>query len=411
VTSSPPIRLAYLVSQYPTISHTFILREIRGLRDLGFDLTVISIRPPDRPQDRLSEVELAEFRQTFTVLSAGIAAILGAHVSTFFRRPIRYLGGLWYALRLAGLDLRDAFSNLFYFAEAVVAGREMERKGLTHLHTHFSSTVALLLVRVFPFTFSATIHGSAEFICPAAFYTAEKIRHAKFLCVISNYGASQLMKESPPSEWNKFETVRLGVDCSSYTPRPHRDHPDPFELICVGSLAPMKGQAMLIRAVGRLVKEGRREVHLRLVGGGVTRPDLERMISEFGLSSHVTLEGACNQERVQEFYRQSDLFALGSFAEGLPVVLMEAMAMEIPCIATRITGVPELIRHGVDGWLVTPADEEELASAIAQLMDDSDARQRLGKAGRIRVQELYELSTNVRLLADVFKTHLSEPKN
>jgi colanic acid/amylovoran biosynthesis glycosyltransferase len=406
LTSAQPIRLAYLVSQYPAVNHTFILREIRALRQLGADVTVISIRAPDRPWDKLSEVEQAEARQTFTVLKAGFAAIAGAHVLTFFRHPLRYLGGLLYAMRLAKADLHVLFSNLFYFAEAIVAGHHMVSRGLMHVHSHFSSTVALLLVRVFPVTFSVTIHGPDEFNCSAAFYLPEKVASARFICAISDYAASQLMKDSVPEHWNKLEVARLGIDSAVFRPRPHRQNPERIELVCVGRLAPVKGQAVLIAAVARLIREGRR-IHLRLVGEGVSRPHLERLIAQRGLKDHVTLEGSCNQDRVLEFYRQTDLFVLASFAEGVPVVLMEAMGMEIPCLATWITGVPELIRHGVDGWLVRPGNEQELADAIAKLLDDPELRQRLGAAGRVRVQDQYELEINVERLARIYEERLS----
>jgi colanic acid/amylovoran biosynthesis glycosyltransferase len=119
------------------------------------------------------------------------------------------------------------------------------------------------------------------------------------------------------------------------------------------------------------------------------------------------LEGSCNHDRVLDFYRQTDLFALASFAEGVPVVLMEAMAMEIPCVATWITGIPELIRHGTDGWLVPPADEEQLADAIGRLMDDAELRQKLGRSARVRVQEDYNLTRNAERLAEIYRRRLA----
>lgn len=148
-------------------------------------------------------------------------------------------------------------------------------------------------------------------------------------------------------------------------------------------------------------------MHLRLVGDGPDRQDLESTIVTRGLEGHVTLEGNCNQDRVQAFYRETDLFVLASFAEGIPVVLMEAMAMELPCVATWITGIPELIRHGIDGWLVPPADEEQLADAIAKLMDDPELRRKLGRSARIRVQEKYDLERNTERLAEIYRRRLA----
>jgi colanic acid/amylovoran biosynthesis glycosyltransferase len=390
-------RLGYLVSQYPAVNHTHILREIRGLRELGFEIHVVSIRPPDRVAAQLTETEKDEARATFTVLRAGAPAVLGAHVAALLRRPRKYLSGFSLALRLDGLK------GVFYFAEAIVAGRHFERLGIAHVHSHFSSTVAMLLSNVFPMRFSATIHGSAEFEDPIGFHLREKIAGAQFTRAISDYGASQLMRWSDPEHWSKIKVVRLGVDTAVFTPRPASANAPCLEVLYAGSLAAPKGQAILIAAIDRLLKTGSAQMHLRLIGDGPMRAYLEEMIVERNLSDHVTLEGACNQDRLLQFYRQADLFALPSFAEGIPVVLMEAMAMEIPCIATWITGVPELIRHGIDGWLIPPGNAEELAAAMAKLIDDPGLRRQLGKAGRVRIQERYELARNLEGLAELFR--------
>jgi len=400
------IRLAYLVSQYPTITHTFILREIRSLRDRGFDIDVISIRPADRPFDQLSEVELDEARQTFVVVGAGFGVIAVSHAATFITRPLAYLRGLMFALRLARWRLRTGALHLAYFAEAVVVGRYMLRRGLGHLHTHFSSTVALLLARVFPVSFSATIHGPDEFSDPAGFFLREKVEAAKFICAISEYGASQLRKAAP-ERGDRIEVNRLGVDSGVFVPRPHREAVDRIELLSVGRLAAAKGYPVLLGAVARLAESRRGSFGLRIVGEGAMRGELERIIAERGLEEIVALEGACGQEQLRALYSETEVFVLASFAEGIPVVLMEAMAMEIPCIATRITGIPELIEHGRSGWLVPPGDEQALADAIVGLAGDGALRERLGKAARIRIQAQYELSHNVEALAAVFRRRLS----
>ena len=413
LTTPVPTRLAYLVSQYPSVTHTYILREIRALRELGFEIDVISIRPPDRPTEQLSDAEREERARTFTVLEAGVRGTLSAHAATLLSRPAGYMAGLWYAVRLAQANLPKTISNLLYFGEAVVAGRYIQRRGLRHLHTHYASTVALLMARVFPLSFSATIHGSAEFEDVVGFYVAEKIARARFICGISQYGLSQLMKASNPRYWDKLEVCPLGIDPDVFSPGARvenvggRESGGPIELLCVGSLAPAKGYHVLLAAIDRLAGKGRRSLHLRMVGDGPERGALERTIAERGLEGNVTLEGACNQSRVLEFYRQADLFVLASFAEGVPVVLMEAMAMEIPCVATWITGIPELIRHEVDGWLIPPADEEQLAAAIALLMDDAELRRKLGKSARARVEEKYNLARNVARLGEIYRRRLS----
>ena len=278
-----PIRLAYLVSQYPAANHTFILREIRALRGCGFDVDVISIRAADRPSEKLSPVEKEEQGRTWVVLTAGTGAILAAHASTFLRRPLPYLRGLTHAVGLARGDLRKIYANIAYFAEAVVAGARMNSLGLGHLHSHFTSTVALLLTRVFPVSMSVTIHGPDEFNDVLGFYLAEKVARSRFISAISSYARSQLMKASSPEFWNKIEVVPLGVDSSIFAPRPHRSNPARFEILCVGRLAPAKAQHLLVEAVDHLVREGR-NIHLRLVGDGPDRATLEKSIAALSAS-------------------------------------------------------------------------------------------------------------------------------
>ena len=395
------------MSQYPAVNHTFILREIRKLRTLGCDIQVVSVRGPDRPPAHLGPDELEEYQRTIAIFEAGIAAIAGAHLKTLLSRPAGYFAGLLYAVQLATWDLRQIFLNLMYFGEAVVAGSWIWTRGLTHVHSHFASTLELFVARVFPITFSATIHGPDEFNDVIGFHMAEKVARAEFLCAISHYARSQLMKASDPVHWHKLDVSPLGVDPTVFVPRPHRENPDRFEMLCVGRLASAKGHHVLIEAVARLVRQGRTSLRLRLVGDGPARPSLERAIRDLGLENHVRLQGSCNQERVREMYRETDLFALTSFAEGVPVVLMEAMAMEIPCLSTWITGIPELIRHGVDGWLVAPGDVEQAAEALANLIDQPELRQRLGRSGRARVMEKYDLDQNVGYLEEIFQRRLA----
>ncbi|HLH44201.1 MAG TPA: glycosyltransferase family 4 protein [Bryobacteraceae bacterium] len=391
------------------MTHTFLLREIRALRDSGFEIHVISIHGSDRSLEQLSALEREERDKTYVVLQAGLASLVRAHLGAMLRTPWTYLKGAAYALRLAGLDLRKMVSNAMYFGEAVVVGAEARRRGVKHLHSHFSSTVALIAARVFPLTFSATIHGADEFADSKGYYLPQKVAEAKFLCAISKYSCSQLMRISEPRHWEKLEVAPLGVDPNVFCPRPHRDRPERLEILTVGRLASAKGQHILIAAIQRLVRQERRSIRLRIVGDGPMRSELEREIAEQELEHYVRLEGGVGQDRILAFYRDADVFVMSSFAEGVPVVLMEAMAMEIPCIATWVAGVPELIRHGVDGWLIPPSDAEALAAAICEFMDDSDLRRRLGKAARERVVEKFNLGRNVACLAEIFRRRLDGP--
>ena len=400
------LRLAYLVSQYPTTNHTFILREVRTLRRLGFDVEVASVRAPDRPASQLTDEEREEFGRCWYVKSAGIPGALAATVRTLFRSPVGWFRGVACAISLAGLNPATAARNLAYFVEAVMAGDWMRRRGLTHVHTHFSSTVVLLLDRVFPVSISMTLHGSAEFYDPEGFYLTRKIAASRFLIAISRYGSSQMMKSAPYRDWGKIEVCPLGVDPQVFAPAGFRENPAVFSIVSVGQLAPAKGQPLLVSAMRKLIDRGRR-VRLRLVGDGPMRGEIEELIARLGLDRNVVLEGALNQDRVRAIYGEADIYALASFAEGVPVVLMEAMAMRVACVASRITGVPELIREGVDGLLVAPADEDALVEAIERLMDDAALRRRLAESGREQVMAHYNLQRNTERLAEIFRRRLA----
>jgi glycosyltransferase involved in cell wall biosynthesis len=246
-----------------------------------------------------------------------------------------------------------------------------------------------------------TVHGPDEFYDADRQMLAEKIRAADFLCCISAFTRSQLMMLSPYEQWSKFVVSPLGVGAEIFAPRPGRPASEPFEILCVGRLTPAKGQHILIDAVERLMQEGR-QVRLRLVGSGPDETSLREHAARSTAAECMVFEGAINQDRIRDFYAAADAFCLPSFAEGLPVVLMEAMAMELPCVTTQIAGIPELIRDGVDGLLVPPSDLDALVKALARLMDNAELREQIGKSGRARVVEHYDLRRSVERLAAIF---------
>jgi colanic acid/amylovoran biosynthesis glycosyltransferase len=407
--SMRPVRLGYLVSEYPAVSHTFILREVRRLRALNSELHVASIRRCSRPSSQMTAEEREEAAVTYYIKSAGLWGALRAHSVILPRTPVKYFKGLWFALRLAGADLKRLFFTTCYFIESVMLGYWMETRQLDHVHVHFANPaaqVALIASRIFPIHFSLTVHGPDEFYDSRGQNLAEKIAGASFVCCISQFAISQLMLVSPPSQWHKFELAPLGVDPEVFSPRLFRSAPDPFEILCVGRLVAAKGQHVLLDALDRLIRKGI-NVRLRLVGDGPQRRSLEQEVLERGLTTHVIFEGNVNQERIREFYRTADAFVLASFAEGVPVVLMEAMAMEIPCIATYVGGIPQLMSNNFEGLLVPPADSQALVRAIKRLILDPDLRNRLGSAGRTRVIDQYNLESNVERLWGIFCARLS----
>ena len=404
----PPVpRIGYLLSHYPSANHTYLLREVRALREAGVAVDVVAIAGDDRPPDALGADEREERSTAFVVKARGLARVALDHAVTAVTRPLGYAAGLAAAVRLARADLGRLVYQLFYFGEAVVAGRRLHACGCRHVHTHYATNVAVLAARVFGFELSASIHGSAEFIDPSAQRLREKVAACSFVRTISLYGKSQLMLATPPEEWPKFEVVRLGVDPGEFAPVAPRRSPTPFRVMSVGQLQPAKGYHLLLDVLAALAGAGR-DVRLTLVGDGPSRRSLEARTARLGLGERVTFTGALNQGRVRALLAECDAFVLPSFAEGIPVVLMEAMAVGLPCVATRITGIPELITDGESGLLVTAADDEGLAAALARLMDDDALRARLGRVAREQVAASYDLRHNVARLVEVFAARVGD---
>lgn len=398
------LRLAYLVSQYPAVTHTFILREVRQLRALGFEIHTISIKPPGSSRNGSTSAEIDETACTFYVKSRNPLRILRDHAACLVRRPARYFAGLFSALRLAGPDLLGLIHHFAYFAEAVVAGQWMRQNRLNFLHVHFANsgaTIALIIRKVYGIPFAMTVHGPDEFYDTDDYHLREKVAAASFICCISQFCRSQLMKASLPEDWSKMEVCALGVDPEEFQRAPKRAE-GPVQIVCVGSLVPRKGQAILLAAVARLAGPGRK-LKVHMVGDGPDRPFLEDLALRLRIVESVEFHGALNQDAVRQLLERGDIFVLPSFAEGVPVSLMEAMAMEIPCVSTNIAGIPELIESGRDGMLVPPSDPDLLARAIARLVEDPDLRTRMGQAGRCKVVEDYNLPENARRLSEILE--------
>jgi glycosyltransferase involved in cell wall biosynthesis len=263
----------------------------------------------------------------------------------------------------------------------------------------------MLVREIFQIPYSITVHGPEEFYDLSVHFVRQKVEQASFICCIGQFCRSQLMTVVPPAHWHKLEICPLGVDPQSFQPG-HTDTGS-FDIVCVGRLVPRKGQAVLLDAVARLVKLGR-PVHLNFLGDGPDRQALENAADRLNIRSNVSFHGWVNQDRIHTFLKNADVFVLPSFAEGIPVSLMEAMAMEIPCISTYIAGIPELIESGQDGILVPASDAQKLADAIGTLMDDPVLRLSIARAGRRKVIDKYNLGINTARLASVFRRRLEE---
>ncbi len=405
-------RMAYLSAQHPMLSMIFIVREIAQLEQLGFDIEVASVNDADRPRDKLTSVEAAQADKTYYIKAHGLSGALAAHAHTLATRPLRYLRGWRYAWSLAGSDLRALAMQCLYLTEALMLGRWMQRRQLAHVHVHLGSqpaTVGLLAKQVFDIGLSITVHGADEFYDAWRQHLAQKVAHADFIVCISDFARSQLMFVSESQHWHKLVVSRLGIDVTLFEPRPHkRTRADqPFHILSVGRLSPAKGQQLLIEAVARLRSMGR-AVSLDIVGAGVNQAVLEGLVQQHGLVGVVTLSGPINQDRIREHYQRADCFAMASFAEGVPVVLMEAMSMQIPCVTSHITGIPELITHDETGLLSPPSNVAGLVEQFDRLIADPALARRLGEAARVQVQQHYHLQANAAKLAAIFAERVTD---
>jgi glycosyltransferase involved in cell wall biosynthesis len=393
-------RVAYLISRYPAVSHAFVQREVLALREAGVEVHTFSLRRA-ADSEVLSPTDTAERDATYAVQPVKPLRVIAAHARALATRPGAYFATLAHALRM-----RAGLWQLFYFAEAIVVWDEMRRRGLNHVHVHFANAgadVAMLAARFGgdDWRWSLTLHGPAEFFEVRGNRLAEKLASASFVACASDWARSQAMSIVPTEAWQRFTVVRGGVDAELWRRSEPRASGQRIEILNVGRLAPVKGQALLIEAIGRLRDQGV-EAHCRIVGDGPERTALERQIGALGLEDAIELTGAVGQDRIRELYEEADIFCLPSFREGLPFVVIEALAMELAVVATRIMGIPELITHGQCGVLVSPGRADELADALADLAGDPDRRRRMGAAGRSVVQRDYSLSRLAREMADLF---------
>jgi colanic acid/amylovoran biosynthesis glycosyltransferase len=394
--------IAYLMSQYPAISHTFFLNEVRAMREQGFKIETASVNSIQPPTGGFPAVEMEEAGRTFYIKERSKVAILGVLARTIVTRPGVVARGLAVSLRLRPLDIPGTGYALFYLLEAILLGDWMRRKGCTHLHVHFGgpvATVGMLASIAWKIPYSLTIHGPEEFYDVAPSFLEKKIGLATFVTCISHFCRSQLWKISPEREWSKFHVCRLGVRTEVFAPMPAADR-DVLHIVSVGRLHPAKGQMVLLHSFRELLQRGLR-IRLSIVGDGAGLPALKEFIQQNGMEGVVTLHGALSHPATRELLGTADLFVLASFAEGVPVALMEAMSMEVACISSYVAGIPELITSGEEGLLVPASSEEDLTAAIAALVLDPEKRHTLASA-RHKVLSKYDLSTNIKFLVQVF---------
>ncbi|HEX7479769.1 MAG TPA: glycosyltransferase family 4 protein [Polyangiales bacterium] len=394
------MRVGYLTSQYPASSHTFIRREIEAVRACGLEVCTFSVRAP-REDERRAATDQAAFDQTFYILPVRAAALVATHAAAFARRPGAYLRTLGLALRHRVPGAKAWVWAVFYFVEAIVLARELERQRVEHLHNHFANagaTVGLLASSYLGLPWSLMLHGISELDYPAGLLLGRKLQAARFAACASHFVRAQAMRLSAPEDWHKLFIVRCALDLEVLpTLEPKATLNNPRELvrvICVGRLSEEKAHLGLLEAFQRARERGA-AVELVLIGDGPERARIERRIAELGLQGAVALRGRLPEAETLTEVASSDILVLSSLMEGLPVVLMEAMALRVPVIAPCVAGVPELVEDNVHGLLFAPSAWSELADRLQTLAGDRGLRERLGAAGRAKVEAEFEISKAV----------------
>jgi len=397
------LKLAYLVNQYPKVSHSFIRREIIALEQLGWQIFRISIRGWDA--ELVDPQDIIEHGKTTFVLKAGALRLLLAMAAIAVRSPYRFFAALILSIRMMQPSDRPFIWHLIYLAEACWIVPQLRQRDISHIHAHFGTNpaeVAMLVQELSGISYSFTVHGPEEFDKTRSLHLAEKTKRAAFVVAVSSFGRSQIFRFLEQKDWEKVKIVHCGVDqafadVSSVAPS------ESNRLVCVGRLCEQKGQLLLVEAAAVLAKE-KREFELILVGDGEHREAIERLIYEHNLVGKVKVTGWASAHRVKEEILGARALILPSFAEGLPVVLMEAMILGRPVLSTYIAGIPELVIHGKTGWLFPAGSKEDMLFAIRSCLDASkESMMEMARYARARALERHNQEQQAEKLSELLK--------
>ena len=403
------MNLAYLTSVYARSSDTFVRAEVLALRARGHTVHTFSIRKPDADQVVSDEVR-AERETTTDLLPDNAAGIVGATLLQLVTHPVRAFGALGLAWRTARPGVRGRLFGLIYWAEAAFLGRRLRALGVQHLHVHLGespATVAMLASAHADVPFSMAIHGPYIFRAPEAWALGTKIARSAFTTCITDFTKSQCMIYSEPEHWSKFVTVRCGPD-ARFLEGDIAPLPAESRLVWVGRVCEEKGVPLLVEAALEVAEEDER-FELVLVGDGPLRPHLEARVREAGFEARIRFTGWASSDAVKQAILDARAMVLPSFAEGLPVVIMEALALGRPVISTFIAGIPELVETGVNGWVVPAGSRVALVEALREVLGSGEAElMKLGRRGREMVRERHGLEEQVDALEGAMRGVVGE---
>lgn len=396
-------KVTYIINQYPKVSHSFIRREIRALEELGWSVQRISVRNCN--EQLVDADDISEKENTNFILQAGVVKIIFSIFRAIFTRPILFISAFKLALKMGWHADRPLIFHIIYLAEACLIIPWIKTFGSSHIHAHFGSNSAELAMLVNALggpKYSFTIHGPEEFDKPVFLGLSEKIKRADFVVAISSFGKSQIFRWSDHKYWHKIKVVHCGLEQSFYNLN-HSSASANAHFVCVGRLCEQKGQLLLIEAANILSNKGI-QFELVLAGDGEMRPEIELMIKAYRLESKVRITGWISSQQVRDEILNSTCMVLPSFAEGLPVVIMESMALRRPVISTYVAGIPELVIPNENGWLVPAGELQELVAAMEDMLSKSNEElSRMGNAAYSRVTTRHAINVEANKLSQLFQ--------
>lgn len=397
-------KVGYVVNQYPKTSHSFIRREIQELERQGVSVVRFSVRDTEGDFEDVNDAD--EYTKTNIILNSSIISALKKLVKYFVSSPALFCKTLFYSFQLGWKSEAGLLKHIVYFIEAVVLSEWTTEKKVNHLHSHFgtnSTTVAMLASQMANITFSFTVHGPEEFDKPNFIALPEKIKRAKFVIAITSYCKSQLFRLVESQYWNKIHIVRCGLDQKFFNPQAITNkEAEQNIVVCIGRLCEQKGQELLIRAFAK-VRDNHIPFKLKLIGDGDKRDSIERLIESHSLNEHVTLMGWQDEATIINEICHAKFTVLPSFAEGLPVSIMESMALKKPVLSTYIAGIPELIISDQNGWLVPAGDVDALSSKLETILSlDSNEITQIGLKARTAVGLNHNINTEATKLKNLF---------
>ena len=396
------LRITYLINQYPKVSHSFIRREILALERQGCQVQRIAVRGWD--ETLVDAEDQVEQTRTQYVLQGGVPALLLAVVKLMLTAPVRFFSALVLAIKMSRRADRPLPFHLIYLAEACRILPWLKAFQASHVHAHFgtnSAEVAMLVHSLGGPPYSFTVHGPEEFDKPEFIGLREKMRRSAFVVAISAFGRSQLYRWLDGADWPKVAVVHCGLEPAFFDVEGVAASA-PQRLVCVGRLCEQKGQLLLIEAAHRLAGKGI-DFELVLAGDGEMRAAIEARIAQHGLEQRVRITGWISGAQVRAELLAARALVLPSFAEGLPVVIMEALALRRPVLTTYVAGIPELVQDGENGWLFPAGSIDALSQAMEQcLLTPAPILQRMGDAGYARVLQRHAIDTEAAKLVALF---------